>query len=235
MTITARWSRHVARRVSSGVAIVLAAALTALPALAQPTADSDSPTAAALYRLIDTPLLTSARWGGPQSSLRLEAAAGLAPRHELRLTSTASGAAPPPGDLASTLRLDAARATYRYTVVERNDWAWQVGLTANLREFGDGLRAGITSGERPRFGALPMVHMAGQGRLAERWRLHFDADGMLTARGRSVDLGLSVNYLLAPNMSFFGGYRLSEAAGEAEELNLPGLNNSANLGLRYRF
>ncbi len=50
-----------------------------------------------------------------------------------------------------------------------------------------------------------------------------------------ADVGIRVNYLLSPSFAVYGGYRLSDAAGEADEVHSPGLNNSANVGLRYRF
>jgi hypothetical protein len=36
-------------------------------------------------------------------------------------------------------------------------------------------------------------------------------------------------------MSLYGGYQLTDAAGEAEGYYGAGLSNRANIGLRYRF
>ena len=40
----------------------------------------------------------------------------------------------------------------------------------------------------------------------------------MTARGSALDLGLQVNDQLDPKFSLFGGYRLSNSTGEAEEV-----------------
>ncbi len=218
--------------------------LPAGPAFAQLTlgAPGDNPAlvAPASYQLID-PSLRSPQPLGP---LRLEATTALAPGHELRFSTWAIGRvgldALPGVSLATltadpALRLDPARATYRYTFLSRPDWAWKLGVSANVREFGGSLRPGLGLSDRLRFGALPLLHVGAEGRLASRWRLAFDADGLMTGRGRTFDLGLRVNYSLTPNFLLFGGYRMTESAGEAEEFYGAGLSNAANVGLRYRF
>jgi hypothetical protein len=217
----------------------------ALPAGAAEPLPSSEPSAAPLYRLIDSAPLISSRWMSPTFGLRLESTAGLAPRHELRV-STAPLASADNAQLlggvsfaalsnAPTLRLDPFRTTYRYTFLERNDWAWKVGVTTNLGALGDGLRPGLTLGQRLRLGALPQVHFAGEGRIADKWRMSFDADGLVTARGRSLDLGLRVSYSLSPRFSLYGGYRLSDVAAEGEDPYASGFTNGANVGVRLRF
>ena len=184
-----------------------------------------------LYQLIDpTPLASLSP--GADARWRVEAATGLGERHQLRLTTATTRLASPLStyDTGMPTRYD-SRATWRYTVMERPGWAWRVGLTAAL---GDRDTRGLST-ERARFGALPLLHVAGEGALARRWLLGFDADGLMTARGRAFELGLRVSYQLAPNFAVIGGYRLSEAGGDAEDSYGNGFSNSANVGLRYRF
>jgi len=231
----------------STLGVALAASLLALPASAQVTAVgvADGPPAArsGAYQLIDVPFgaMTSSQQLG---QLRLEATTAIAPGHELRFSTWATGRGGleslPGVSLATltsepTLRLDPARATYRYTLLTQRDWSWKLGISANVGELSDSLRPGLAMSDRPRFGSLPLLHVAGEGQLATRWRLSFAADGLMTPRGRTVDLGLRVNYSLTPNILFFGGYRLTEAAGDAEEFYGTGLSNAANFGMRYRF
>jgi hypothetical protein len=225
--------------------IALGAIAAALPSLAAEPAPQGEASTASLYRLIDSTPLISARRPAPGLGARLEGSAWLAPRHELRLSSAPLSGA----DYAQwldgvsfatlsstpTLRLDAYRATYRYTFLERRDWQWKVGVTANLRAFDDLLRPGLTFGQRLRLGSPPQVHLAGEGRLSDRWRLSFDADSPTTLRGRSLDLGLRVSYSLSPNFSLYGGYRLTDPAAEGDDTYTGGLANSANVGMRLRF
>jgi hypothetical protein len=120
-------------------------------------------------------------------------------------------------------------------VSQSPDWAWKVGITANLREMSESLRA-AASLTPARFGSLPLLHFAGEGRLSPRWSMAVDADGLITGRGRALDLGVRVDYALTRTFSLYGGYRLNDAAGEAVDDPLSaGLVSSARFGVRYRF
>lgn len=225
--------------------IALGGFAVALPPRAAEPAPPGESGVAPLYRLIDSAPLISSRWQAPAFGARLEGSAWLAPRHELRLSAAPLAGADYAQALdgvsfatlstAPTLRLDPYRATYRYTFLELREWQWKVGVTANLRAFDDALRPGLAFGQRLRLGAVPQVHLAGEGRLADRWRFAFDADSPTTLRGRSLDLGLRVSYSLSPNFSLYGGYRLSDPAAEGDDAYTGGLANSANVGLRLRF
>ncbi len=236
----------IARR--SARAALIALLLPAAAAMAQGESGdgaANDGSALAMYRLIDAiPYVTR----GVQPSLfRLETSTSIAPRHELRFSSEmlSSGVAGlvPTGDLA--LRFD-SRATYRYTFLEQPDWALKVGITAPLRDTGDNSRVGLL-GDRTRLGYsplarayqstsfVPMMHLAGEGRLSDRWRFNVDADTLWLPHSRGLDLGLRVNYFWAPNFSIFGGYRLSDLATDLDDPVASGLNNTANIGVRYRF
>ncbi len=181
---------------------------------------------ASAYSLIDPPVLSGVRWNSPTGLLPPETSLGLTERHEIRLsTPMAAG-------------YEAARATYRYTLMERPGWAWKVGLTSNLRESPDTFRAGAvtgTLGERTRWGIPALVHVGGEAQLTQRWRLAVDADGYMTLNTRLLDVGLRVNYLLSPSFSLYGGLRLSDSTGELEDSHSAGLANTANVGVRLRF
>ena len=166
-------SAIIAALAATGICLLVPTAIAAGPA--------ENSESAANYSLVDSPLLPATRWSQPSSLLRLETAAGLAARHEIRLTAFPAAYDPAALSGDSVLRFDAPRATYRYTLMERPSWAWKVGLTSNLRDAGDLFRHGIAS-ERTRFGAMPLMHVGGEARVAERWRLSVDADGLMTAR-----------------------------------------------------
>lgn len=202
-------------KMSTQCMLVCLAALLPAAARAQPAGYS-------LVGPLALPSLQAARdW-------RLDARIDLDERQQLRLAAGPALRKLP----AAGLTNDPARATYRYTVLSQDNWAWRVGLSAHPNQIG-GL--GSRADSAARFGALPLLHMAGEARIAQRWQLGIDADGLLTARGRALELGLSVRYLLAPNLSVYGGWRLSEAGGEAEEFYGSGSAQAANVGLRLRF
>jgi hypothetical protein len=181
----------------------------------------------------------------PLSGARLEGGARLDSRQELRFSTVQTGHSsyysvtdlwPGVGRryaLDGTLGLDQPRATYRYTWLSMRELDLKVGLTSNLSQIGPGLRSGVSAPMR--FGALPQMHLSGVGRLTDNWQVSLDADGVWTARGRSVDLGLRLDYSLNRSFQFFGGYRLADFVGDAEDYYGSASVNSANVGLRYRF
>jgi hypothetical protein len=185
--------------------------------------------------------LLATRWAPLSWSTRLDAAAHIG-GHEVRVLSAGTAARlnaqpSPLGEAESQpgWQVDAVRATYRYTLLAEPTWAMKLGLSTNLRD-GRPLPAPMLPGaEGQQFGALPLLHLAGVGQWSPRWRLDFALDGLMTGRGRALDLGVSVNYLWSPAMSLYGGYQLTDAAGEAEGYYGAGLSNRANIGLRYRF
>ena len=183
--------------------------------------------------------LLAARWGTPATSLRLDAAASMG-AHEVRILTYGSllpvtpqvpsiGAEP-----GADWNIDPVRATYRYTLLDRPTWAMKLGLSTNLGESSGTLRPALGT-ERTSFGSLPLLHLAGVAQWSPRWRLGFAVDGLTTMRGRALDLGVQVDYLWSNSMAVFGGYQLTEAAGEAESYYGSSLSNRANVGLRYRF
>jgi len=186
--------------------------------------------------------LLASRWASPALSLRFDTAAGLGGAHELRILSTGTvarlGQREPSllgSDSFGGWNVDPVRATYRYTLLAEPNWSMKLGLSTNLRDARFGLRPTLASVESMQFGSLPLLHVAGSSQWSPRWRLAFALDGLMTGRGRALDLGVQVNYLWSPSMSLYGGYQVTEAAGEAEGYYGAGLNNRANIGLRYRF
>jgi hypothetical protein len=179
----------------------------------------------------------------PLSGARLEGRARLDSRQEFKLSTVSTGryGLSGSGDLGpwalrldnTTFGLDQPRATYRYTWLSMREVDLKVGFTSNLSQLGPSLRSGFASPLR--FGNLPQMHMSGVGRLTDNWRISLDADGLWTARGRSLDLGLNVGYSLSRSMQVFGGYRLTDFGGDAEDFYGSGTVNTANVGLRYNF
>jgi hypothetical protein len=177
----------------------------------------------------------------PLSGARLEGQARLDSRQEFKFSTVSTGryglygftVGPGALQLDNTVGLDQPRATYRYTWLSMRELDLKVGLTSNLSQFGPSLRSGFAAPLR--FGALPQMHVSGVGRVTDNWLVALDADGLWTARGRSLDLGLHIDYSLNRSVQFFGGYRLTDFSGDAEDFYGSGTVNTANVGMRYRF
>jgi hypothetical protein len=187
---------------------------------------------------------TSSQWSiVPLTGARLEGQASLNSRQEFKFSTVSTSRnglyglndfGPGALHLDNTVGMDQPRATYRYTWLSRPDLDLKVGLTSNLQPLGSTLRSGFV-GAPLRFGSIPQMHLSGVGRLAENWHIALDADGLWTARGRSLDVGLHVDYSLTRTVQLFGGYRLTDFTGDAEDFYGSGTSNAANVGLRLRF
>jgi hypothetical protein len=222
---------------------VAALLLTAVGAAAGATESAQPEVTPLMYGLVGDPLaeqsLLAARWTLPTMSLRLDAAAGLG-AHEVRVLSegTSNRRMLQPlridAESFSAWSIDPVRATYRYTLLARPTWQMKLGLSANLGSRNDLLFDQATV-EAEHFGSLPMLHVAGVGQWSPRWQLAFALDGLATGGGRALDLGVQVSYLWSTSMSVYGGYQVTEAAGEGEAYYGAPLSNRANIGLRYRF
>ncbi|MBV8211091.1 MAG: hypothetical protein JO133_13635 [Burkholderiaceae bacterium] len=178
----------------------------------------------------------------PLSGLRLGGQAQLDSRQEFKFSGVSNSrfGLDALGDVRSSALgpdtiggLEQPRATYRYTWLSMRELDLKVGLTSNLSQFGPSLRSGFAAPLR--FGNLPQMHLSGVGRLTDNWHVTLDADGLWTARGRSLDLGLNVNYNLNHSLQLFGGYRLTDFGGDAEDFYGSGTTNTANVGLRVHF
>jgi hypothetical protein len=178
---------------------------------------------------------------GARDLWRPAAVTDLGKGQQLRLTTASAPFLPwaSPYDLASAWQLrrdELAQATYRVSFAQISAWDFKLGLTASRPDYGLGRRTAYGSlAPRDGWSALPMFHLGSDRMFGERWRLSLSADGTLTARGHALELGMAVDYRLGSSFSLYGGYRLTDASGGAEDFYLPGLTNAASIGLRYRF
>ncbi len=224
-------------------ALLAALLIAAAGGQAQAADDLRSAVTPLMYGLVGDPAtehtLQSARWGFTPVSLRLDTAAGFG-AHEVRILSAGSVPNASPLDPFGTLdnvpgmHVDPLRATYRYTLLAEPTWSMKFGLSANLGDGPAAWRLPLHA-DKTGFGSLPLLHMAGVAQWSPRWRVGFAVDGLATPRGRAVDLGVHVDYLWTDSMSVYGGYQMTDAAGEAETYYGSTLTNRANIGLRYRF
>jgi hypothetical protein len=130
--------------------------------------------------------------------------------------------------------LDRPRATVRYTAFSHPSWDIKVGLSTTLDAASNWQRFS-GSPEHLHVGTLPTMHFSSEGRIAERWLLSFNAEGLRTARGQGLDVDLRVDYGLTPHFGLFGSYRMTDSSGDGPETYGFVPSNSARFGVRLRF
>jgi len=131
--------------------------------------------------------------------------------------------------------LDRPRATVRYTWFSHPGWEMKIGLSTTLEPGNTWQRFLSPSSDRLRVSALPTMHLAGEGQLADNWLVSLSAEGMRSQRSQGIDMDFRVDYRLKPNMALFGSYRMIDSTRDGQDIYgfLP--SNSARFGVRLRF
>jgi len=123
-----------------------------------------------------------------------------------------------PGAAYGSYRFDTYRLTWRYRFHESERWTWRAGLTALVRDAEIEVRQGGTSSTKSNTGLVPLVHLAGDWRFADRWLLEGIVDGAYASQGRAVDLSLKLGYELSDRWRVSGGYRMIEGGSDGDDV-----------------
>lgn len=188
---------------------------------------------------------------GPWFAGRLYATWNLRPRHGLRLllaplSITETGTLDEPVDFVgetyqagvpteATYQFNSWRLSYRYRFRDGERWRWWVGFTAKIRDAKVELRQGETTSKDTDVGFVPLLHLAADWKLAERWHFLFDFDGLAGGPGRAIDLALKLGYDLSDSWRMTAGYRTVEGGADTDEVyNFAWFNAFVVSGV-YRF
>jgi hypothetical protein len=135
------------------------------------------------------------------------------------LTSTVNfaGATFQPGiPTDATYKFNSFRLGYRYNIHRGHDWRWWIGFTAKLRDAKIELAQGETAARKTDLGFVPLLHLAGEARLGERWSALLDVEGLAGGPGRAVDGSLKLRYDLGRACGLAVGYRTVEGGADVD-------------------
>ncbi len=187
---------------------------------------------------------------GPYPAVRFYFTYSLAEKHQLRVLVAPlsvsgdgrletpvdfAGTRFEPGDVDATYRFNSYRLTYRYRFYGGDRWRWWVGFTGKIRDAKIRLEQDGLAAEKTDVGFVPLLHVAGECQLAERWLFSADLDGLAAPQGRAFDLALKLSYDLSKNWTIAGGYRMVEGGADNEEVYTFAWLNYAVVSLAYRF
>ncbi|HSJ07222.1 MAG TPA: hypothetical protein VK936_10985 [Longimicrobiales bacterium] len=170
---------------------------------------------------------------GPWPAGRIYLTWNLAERHGLRLllaplSVTEDGILDGPVDFAgasyalgqarATYTFNSYRLTYRYRFHATDRATGWVGLTAKIRDAEIALEQGATTSSSDDLGFVPLLHLAGEWRVAPRWRLSLDADALAGGPGRAVDAAVKAGYDLGESLTLSAGYRTVEGGADVDSV-----------------
>lgn len=134
----------------------------------------------------------------------------------------------------ATYTFDSYRLGYRYRAYRGERTTAWIGFTAKLRDATIALRQGGTSSRKDDLGFVPLLHAAGDWRLAGPWRLSFEAEGLAGGPGRALDAALEVAYD-QERWSVEAGYRTVEGGADVPEVYTFAWLHSAVVSLVWRW
>ena len=134
-----------------------------------------------------------------------------------------------------TYKFNSYRLTWRYRFRHGARWTWWVGLTAKVRDANIELHQGGTTSRKTDLGFVPLLHLAADGRLAQRWHLILDVDALAGGPGRAEDVAIKVGYDVGRRWTLAGGYRTVEGGADVDAVYTFAWLHYAVLSAAYRF
>ena len=132
-------------------------------------------------------------------------------------------------------RFDSYRLTWRYRLLDDEALQGFVGFTGKIRDAEIELTQGGTSSRKTDTGFVPLLHVAGDWRFADGWRLSIDVDGSWAPQGRALDASLKTYVDLTDDLALGFGYRTIEGGADNDEVYTFAWVHQAVISLCYDF
>jgi hypothetical protein len=114
----------------------------------------------------------------------------------------------------ATYTFNSYRLTYRYRVWQGTRTSAWVGFTAKVRDATIALEQGAIASRKDDLGFVPLLHLAGEWRMAPRWLATLAADALAGGPGRAEDVALKLGYRATSRLSLHVGYRTLEGGAD---------------------
>jgi len=157
---------------------------------------------------------------------------------------------PADAPVEATYKFNSYRLTYRYRYYDNERFTGWVGFTAKIRDAkieldwaGPAARlaaedpASLTEAHSKKtdLGFVPLLHLAGDYRFADRWHGLFDVDALAGGPGRAIDGTVKLGYDINDDWTVSGGYRTVEGGADVDSVYNFAWIHYAVLALQYGF
>ncbi|HPF36063.1 MAG TPA: hypothetical protein PLH84_11625 [Candidatus Krumholzibacteria bacterium] len=139
------------------------------------------------------------------------------------------------GPATATYAFNSYRLTYRRLMNQGERWTWWLGFTAKLRVAEISLAQPGVTATKENTGFVPLLHLAADWRLADRWLLTFDADALAGGPGRAEDVAVKLARELGDGVRASLGYRMVEGGADVDEAYAFAWLHSAVASVRVDF
>lgn len=151
------------------------------------------------------------------------------------VTSFAGGSFAPDARTTARYRFDTWRATYRYTILETEAFRLRLGVTGLIRDAEIRLTQNGVTRRDSNVGFVPLLHASFDWRIAPRWSLMGDIDGLAAPQGSAFDLGLRMGHDLTTQWQATLGWRMLTGGVDNSSTYNFARFQSLVAGLAYRF
>jgi len=110
------------------------------------------------------------------------------------------------------------RLSYRYHFYDKGPWDLWVGATGKVRDAEIKLRQGNKSSKDDNVGFVPLLYLAANYQINDRWSVAADFDGLAGGPGRAFDIGVKLNYALSDQWRMGLGYRTLEGGVDNDDV-----------------
>lgn len=118
----------------------------------------------------------------------------------------------------ATYRFNSWRVGYFYSLKNTEAARLRIGGTLKVRDAEIRLSQGSTESFDDDLGLVPLLYVAGEYRLNDRWTLSADLDGLAGGPGRAIDAGLSVDYAPGSRWNFGLQARVLDGGADTDDV-----------------
>lgn len=128
----------------------------------------------------------------------------------------------------ATYRFNSWRLGYHYLLMRNDVGSVRIGATLKVRDAEIRLAQGDTVSFDDDVGIVPLLYLAGKYRLSNRWTIGADLDGLAGGPGRAIDLGGSLDFLIAKRWQIGAEVRVLDGGADTDEVyNFARFNSAA--------
>ncbi len=136
-------------------------------------------------------------------------------------------------DLRAKYKFNSYRLTWRYSVLVRPSWRFDIGFTGKIRDASVLVESSQSTAEKTNVGFVPLINFLLSWRLSPCLHLTLDGDALAAPQGRAEDVALLVNYDASSRLSLKAGYRLLEGGADVEDVYSFALLHYGVVGLTF--
>jgi hypothetical protein len=142
---------------------------------------------------------------------------------------------PPDVVTRASYKFNSYRLMYRYCFHNGERWRWHVGFTAKIRDAEVIVSQASNEASYDNVGFVPLLHLAGEWKMTERWSTILDADALAAPQGRAEDVAFKIGYRFGGGWSAAGGYRMVEGGADNDKVYTFAWLHYAVASVRYDF